>query len=198
MPKILVVDDDLAVLTVIAHGLRQAGYQVVQVDSSALALNICKHEQPDLAILDMVMPGMGGLELAGLLRNETATPFIFLSSYGDDRLVRSAIEVGALGYLVKPVEVSHIVPAIETALKRAEGQEPLRAGNADLDDAALSSHDIGLAITSIMELRGLDRAGAFEWLRDEARHCPGGIEAMARQILENAEKNGIGVDGELQ
>jgi DNA-binding response OmpR family regulator len=190
MPKILVVDDDLAVLTVVAHGLRQAGYQVVQVDNSVLALNICKHEQPDLAILDMVMPGMGGLELASLLKNETSTPFIFLSSYGDDSLVRSAIEVGALGYLVKPVEVSRIVPAIEAALSRADRQEPLRTGNADLDDVARSSRNIDLAMSFIMQSRGLDRAEAFEWLREEARSHPGGIEELAKQYLEHiAEKS---------
>ena len=113
MQKILVVDDDLVVLATISMGLRQAGYQVLQVDSGELAVQICKREAPELAILDIRMPGMSGFEVAEILRKKSKTPFIFLSAYSDEESVKSAKELGALGYLVKPVEIKHLVPAIE-------------------------------------------------------------------------------------
>lgn len=186
MPKILVVDDDLAVLTTIGMGLRKAGYRVLQVDSGQLALSVCKHEKPDLAILDMVMPGIHGLELAQLLKTHTSTPFIFLSAHGDEALVKAAIAAGALGYLVKPMEISHIVPAIEEALKRSDESLHLRPGNANLDEAAFAS-TIDRAVNCIMERHHLPRAEAFELLRENARHHSGGIESLSILLLSDAD-----------
>ena len=183
MPKILVVDDDLAVLATISLGLRKVGYQVFQVDSGKPALRICKHEKPDLAILDMIMPDMSGLEVARLLKSETATPFIFLSAHSDDSLVKAAVEAGALGYLLKPVEISRIVPAIEVALKRADELEQLRLGNADLGDISLSSRETDMAVGLIMERHHLDRAAAFDMLRANARGHPGGIASLAQRLV---------------
>ena len=183
MPKILVVDDDLAILATISLGLRKAGYQVLQVDSGKPALRICKHEKPDLAILDMIMPDMSGLEVARLLQGETATPFIFLSAHSDDSLVKAAVEAGALGYLLKPVEISRIVPAIEVALKRADELEQLRLNNANLGDVSLSSSETDMAVGLLMERHQLDRAAAFDTLRANARGHPGGIAALAQRLV---------------
>jgi len=187
MPKILVVDDDLAVLATISLGLRQAGYQVLQVDSGLPAIRICKHEKPDLAILDMIMPDLSGLQVAEALRNETLTPFIFLSAYSDDNLVKAAVEAGALGYLVKPVEMARIVPAIEVALKRADELEQLRQSNADLGEASIVNRETDMAVGLIMERHHLDRAAAFDMLRANARGHPGGIVGLA-QWLVSGEK----------
>jgi AmiR/NasT family two-component response regulator len=183
MPKILVVDDDLAVLATISLGLRQAGYQVLQVDSGMPAIRICKHEKPDLAILDMIMPDLSGLQVAEALRNETSTPFIFLSAYSDDNLIKAAVEAGALGYLVKPVEISRIVPAIEIALKRADELEQLRQSNADLGEASIVNRETNMAVGLIMERHHLDRAAAFDMLRANARGHPGGITALAQRLV---------------
>jgi AmiR/NasT family two-component response regulator len=183
MPKILVVDDDLAVLATISLGLRQAGYQVLQVDSGMPAIRICKHEKPDLAILDMIMPDLSGLQVAEALRNETSTPFIFLSAYSDDNLIKAAVEAGALGYLVKPVEISRIVPAIEIALKRADELEQLRQSNADLGEASIVNRETNMAVGLIMERHHLDRAAAFDMLRANARGHPGGITELAQRLV---------------
>ena len=183
MQKILVVDDDLVVLATISMGLRQAGYQVLQVDSGELAVQICKREAPELAILDIRMPGMSGFEVAEILRKKSKTPFIFLSAYSDEESVKSAKELGALGYLVKPVEIKHLVPAIEVALARAEQLAKLEDANANLAVAMETSRETDVAIGIIMQRHRLSRADAFKTLRDYARSQRCKIDAMAQRVI---------------
>lgn len=193
MPKILVVDDDLAVLATISLGLRRAGYHVFQVDSGLPAIQICRREKPDLAILDMNLPDITGLQVAQTLHSETSTPFIFLSAHSDEGLVRAAVEGGALGYLVKPVEVARIVPAIEVALKRADEIVQLRLGNANLGDESMLHRETDMAVGLIMERHQLDRAAAFDVLRANARGHPGGIVGLAQRLIEG-EKITLALD----
>lgn len=193
MPKILVVDDDLAVLATISLGLRRAGYHVFQVDSGMPAIQICRREKPDLAILDMNLPDITGLQVAQTLHSETSTPFIFLSAHSDEGLVRAAVEGGALGYLVKPVEVARIVPAIEVALKRADEIVQLRLGNANLGDESMLHRETDMAVGLIMERHQLDRAAAFDVLRANARGHPGGIVGLAQRLIEG-EKITLALD----
>ena len=103
MAKILVADDDRVVLLTLAEGLREAGFEVIEARDGLQALALCRSEAPDLALLDIRMPGLDGLELARRLRDETRVPFLFFSAYGDEEFVRRAVEIGALGYLIKPL-----------------------------------------------------------------------------------------------
>ncbi|MGI4847858.1 MAG: diguanylate cyclase domain-containing protein [Janthinobacterium lividum] len=117
---ILTVDDDRVLLAKLERGMRDAGYDVMQGSSGEQALQLIAERQPDLAILDISMPGMSGIELAHHLQRQTTIPFIFLSSYDDAHTARQAAANGAMGYLVKPASIAHLVPAIEAALVRAE------------------------------------------------------------------------------
>ena len=118
--RILLVDDDMLTLTTIGQVLRQAGYETAEASSGAEALQVELEFSPDLAILDVVMEGMSGIELAQHFQAATATPFMFISARGEAEIVRQASEHGAVGYLVKPFDISQIVPAVETALGRAD------------------------------------------------------------------------------
>jgi response regulator NasT len=184
MAKILVVDDDLVVLATVSMGLRQAGYQVQQVDSGELAVQICRRDKPDLAILDMRMPGMSGIEVAEVLKRETRVPFIFLSAFSDEEIVRAAAEKGALGYLVKPIEISRMVPAIEIALARAEQFEKLEQDKANLADALDRNREIDVAIGMVMHRHHLGRAAAFESLRNYSRSRRCKIAEVARRLID--------------
>lgn len=168
MPKILVVDDDLVVLATTSIGLKQAGYEVLQADNGGWALKICQELKPDLVLLDVRMPVMSGIEVASVL-SKWAVPVIFLSAYSDEDMVKSAAQVGALGYLVKPVEISRIVPAIEVALMRAD--EQIKAGQVieNLTTTLEKNREIDISIGLLMERRRLDRVKAFERLRNYAR-----------------------------
>jgi DNA-binding response OmpR family regulator len=121
---ILVCDDDRLVLATLVHGLKTAGFDVIEADNGDDAILLARERRPDLALLDMRMNGKTGLDVAAYLRDHVGTPFMFLSAFNDERIVRQAVEFGALAYLVKPLDVRQIVPAVESALARSS----LRAG----------------------------------------------------------------------
>src|SRR3970282_1262376 len=123
---ILVVDDDRLVLAALTEGLRAAGYRVTSAASGEVALGVAGRDAPELALLDVRMPGMSGIELGRKLREQGNVPFLFLSAYGDQEIVKQAAEEGALGYLVKPLDIQQIVPSIEGALARGSDIRKLR------------------------------------------------------------------------
>jgi two-component system, response regulator PdtaR len=158
---ILVCDDDRLVLATLVHGLKSAGYDVVEADNGDDAILLARERRPDLALLDMRMNGKTGLDVAAYLRDHVGTPFMFLSAFNDERIVRQAVEFGALAYLVKPLDVRQIVPAVEAALARsgargegAAGAEAADAVTSMAAAATLPSDSFGVAIDLIERARG--------------------------------------------
>jgi len=188
---ILVVDDDRLVLAALAEGLRTAGYRVTSVASGEDALGIT--DTPDLALLDVRMPGMSGIELGRKLREQGGIPFLFLSAYGDQEIVKQAAEEGALGYLVKPLDIQQIVPSIEAALARAMEIRQLRDKEAQLSVALAGSREISMVVGLLMQRDRIDRAQAFELLRSSARSKRRPIAELAGELLKAAENlNAVG------
>ena len=103
--KILVVDDDRLVLATLTHGLMQAGYDVIDADNGDDAILLAREHRPDLALLDIRMEGMSGFDVAAYLREYCKMPFMFLSAFTDDDTVRQVHELGAVDYLVKPLDI---------------------------------------------------------------------------------------------
>ena len=185
MAKILVADDERVVLFTLAEGLREAGFEVIEARDGLQALALCQSDAPDLALLDIRMPGLDGLELARRLRDETAVPFLFLSAYGDEAFVQRAVEIGALGYLIKPLLVASIVPTLRTALARSKDISGLQG-------ALESNRTIATAVGILMRAEGLDQPAAFERLRQQARTGRRKLEDLARELVEGdkSEKPG--------
>lgn len=179
MTRVLVADDDNVVLFTLAEGLREAGFEVIEARDGLQAIGLCRSEKPDLALLDIRMPGMDGLEVARCLQCENAVPFLFLSAYGDEDSVGRAVETGALGYLVKPLDVAAIVPSLRAALARASEIRAVRA-------AVASNRTIATAVGVLMNAEKLDQRTAFERLRREARSGRRKLEDLAREVVEDA------------
>lgn len=184
---LLLVDDDKLILTTLADGLRAEGFDVLEASSGEIALKLAREADPDLAICDVRMPGMSGLELAPRLREQSDVPFIFLSAYGDEDAVRLATEHGALGYLVKPVNVPEMLPTIRTALVRAVEIRKLRNSGEQLNIALSNSREASMAIGILMERHRLDRAAAYELLRDYARSNRRKLTEIAAELLDATE-----------
>ena len=184
---ILVVDDDRLVLAALAEGLRGAGYRVTGAASAEDALATAARDALDLALLDVRMPGMGGIELGARLR-EQGVPFLYLSAYGDREAVEGALEKGALGYLVKPLDIQQIVPSIETALIRARDLAKLRETEAQLSTALSGTRDISMAVGLLMMRDRINREKAFELLRANARAQRRTVADIASELLTSAEK----------
>jgi response regulator NasT len=121
--RILVVDDDRLVLATVTHGLSQAGYEVIDADNGDDAILLAREHRPELALLDIRMEGKSGFDVAETLRDAYAIPFMFLSAFADAATLATVQELGALAYLVKPLDVGQIVPAVEAAFARVRSGE---------------------------------------------------------------------------
>jgi AmiR/NasT family two-component response regulator len=184
---ILVVDDDRLVLAALCEGLRSAGYRVTGSASPLDALAVAAREAPDLALLDVRMPDMDGIELGKRLRQQGGIPFLYLSAYGDHKIVRDAVEEGALGYLVKPLDIQQIVPSIEAALTRARDLARLRQSEEQLTTALAGNREVSMAIGLLMMRDRMNREQAFETLRGNARAQRRPVVDVAKELLSSAE-----------
>jgi response regulator NasT len=191
--NILLVDDDRLVLVTLAQGLTLAGYNVSSAESvdDAEAL-LASGERPDLAILDVSMPGRSGLELAERLRSLDHIPFMLLTAFNDHEIVEQAAICGALGYLVKPVDTPQLVPAIESALARAAEFRDLRTAGQQLQNALDSEREISIAIGITMMQYRLDRKAAFELLRKTARSQRRKLAELAMDVINASEALNLG------
>jgi two-component system, response regulator PdtaR len=185
-PKhILLADDDRLIIATLSRGLSQAGYRVSTAESSeeAEAL-LASGERPDLAILDIRMPGQNGLYLARRLQELDRIPFVMLSAFSEQQMVDEATRHGALGYLVKPLDIPQLVPAIETALGRANELQELHTIRQQLQDALDAERQISVAVGITMMQYHLGRREAFELLRKSARSRRCKLAALADEIIQ--------------
>ncbi len=182
--RLLLVDDNRLVLATLAEGLVDAGYRVVTAESVADAEDyLAGGLRPDLAIVDILMPGRNGLELASRLRELDHIPFILLTATGEAQTVDRGTSAGALAYLVKPVDVPQLVPAIEAALARAAELSELREVRRQLQAALDMDRETNVAIGIVMVQRGLGRREAFEFLRRTARSQRRKLVDLAREVI---------------
>lgn len=186
VPRVLVVDDDRLVLATVVDGLRESGYAVDTAESAEQARERVAQARPDIALLDVRMPGESGIALARWLRRHEI-PFLFLTAYGDAAIVREAVEEGALGYLIKPVDIPQLVAALEAALQRAEDIRRLRETEAQLQRALSGSRYTSMAVGLIMERHRLTEREAFERLRRFARSQRRRIDEVAEELVRSEE-----------
>lgn len=185
---ILLVDDDPLLLDYIATVLQHAGYDTVAAASAPEALQRIA-ERPDfaLALLDITMPGMSGLDLARRLKEHTEVPFMFISSVEDAETARQAASHGAVGFVVKPVDAARLLPAFESGLARADEIRQLRRTEANLNAALAAGRETSLAVGLLMARYQTDRNTAFEVLRDHARASRRKVNEVAEQIVAAEE-----------
>lgn len=185
--RILIVDDDPLLLTFLTEVIGHAGYETVTALSGEEALSVVAAGEPDLALLDITMPGMSGLALAARLKAETGVPFMFLSAVDDAESAREAAAHGAVGYLVKPVDAAHLMPAFEAGLARADDIRQLRRTEVNLNAALVAGRETSLAVGLLMGKFQTDRNTAFEVLRDHARSSRRKVNEVADQLLAAEE-----------
>lgn len=185
--RLLLVDDEPLILAAFKHGLRARGYDVATADSGASALASAAAAPFDLAILDIRMPGMSGLELGRLLRERHDLASLYLSAVGEGDFVEQAIREGALTYLVKPIDVAQLVPAIETALVRDREIRALAEQKAHLDRALAGDRRTSVAIGLLMERHRLTEQQSFELLRAEARRQSRKLEDYCSELIASLE-----------
>jgi DNA-binding response OmpR family regulator len=139
--KILIVDDEPAIVNMLAYNLKRANYEVLIAHDGEEALAQARREQPDLLILDLMLPRLDGLEVCRALRRERDLPIIMLTARDEevDRVV--GLELGADDYVVKPFSVRELLARVKNVLRRSTPQpatttiEPIRVGPLLVDAA---------------------------------------------------------------
>lgn len=193
---IVLADDDRLILSTLGNGLRHEGYEVFEAEDGEAAVALCKEKGPALALLDVRMPGLSGIEAARRLRAETNVPFLFLSAYGDSEVVQQATEEGALGYLVKPVDLPQIVPSIEAALARAADLRDLRESEFHLNRALAQGRQTSVAVGVLMERHRLTERQAFDLLRNRARSQRRKLIEVAQEFIDAVNTMNLSSDGQ--
>ena len=181
--RLLVVDDNRLVLATLTDGLIRAGYVVHSADNGDDAILLAREHRPDLALLDIRMEGKSGFDVAVYLRDACAIPFMFLSAFSDDDTVAQVKALGALDYLMKPLDIKQIVPAVAAALAKLSSANdavvaapPAGVRTASSRDAAQAS--VALATGVLMHKHSIDREAAAARLQEQAS-ASGRITALA-------------------
>lgn len=128
MAKIVVADDDADIRELVAFKLRQTGHDIVAVADGAAAVEACQAEVPDLVLLDVMMPGMSGLDACRALRADAAladVPVILLTARAQEADIEQGFSVGADDYVVKPFGMDELLARLRAAIRRGEA-EPAR------------------------------------------------------------------------
>ncbi|MCC7206768.1 MAG: response regulator transcription factor [Anaerolineae bacterium] len=147
MKTILIVDDKLNTLRLLADYLAENGFRTVTASNGRDALYVARHEKPDLVLLDIMMPEMDGLEFMRHFRREKQTPVIMLTARVAETDKVVGLELGADDYVTKPFGMAELVARIRAVLRRASGPPPspdvLRAADVALDKGAHLVHVAG-------------------------------------------------------
>ena len=118
--KILIVEDDRTLLDVLKYNLAKDGYEVVGAVDGIQALELARSEKPDLIILDIMLPKLGGFEVCRVLRKEMTVPILMLTAKVDEIDKVVGLEIGADDYMTKPFSLRELVARIRAMLRRAE------------------------------------------------------------------------------
>ncbi|GAB4129747.1 MAG: hypothetical protein Fur005_38870 [Roseiflexaceae bacterium] len=135
---ILVVDDTPTNLGMLFDGLRMAGYRVLLNENGTMALNTVAKVQPDLIILDVMMPGIDGFEVCRRLQDQPATksiPVIFMTALTDSVDEVLGLSLGAVDYITKPIKIDIVLARIRTHLTLRNLRRDLERRNAELEEA---------------------------------------------------------------
>jgi AmiR/NasT family two-component response regulator len=186
--RILLAEDETIIRLDLRGLLEGAGYEVVaEARDGEEAVALARELQPDLAVMDVKMPRLDGIEAARKILEERPIPIVMLTAFGQRELVDRAAEAGVYGYLVKPFREQDIVPAIETARARHEELVAVRAEADSLAEALVARKAIERAKGLLMEKEKLSEADAFARLRRASQVSGRPLRVIAEAVIDTFE-----------
>ena len=186
--RILIAEDETIIRLDLRDLLVRSGFEVVaEAKDGEEAVALARSEAPDLAILDVKMPRLDGIEAARRILDERAIPIVMLTAYGQEELVSRAVEAGVFGYLVKPFRESDLLPAIHTARARHEELAALREEAESLAEALAARKAIERAKGLLMSKEGLTEEEAFARLRKASQVSGRPLRVIADAVVDTLQ-----------
>ena len=186
--KILIAEDETIIRLDLRDLLERAGFEVcAEAKDGEEAIELARSEEPDLAVLDVKMPKLDGIETARRILEERPIPIVMLTAYGQDELVSRAVEAGVFGYLVKPFREQDLVAAIATARARHEELAAVREEAESLADALAARKAIERAKGLLMEKEGLSEGDAFARLRKASQVSGRPLRVIAEAVIDTLD-----------
>jgi AmiR/NasT family two-component response regulator len=182
--RILVAEDETIIRLDLRALLERAGFEVcAEARDGEEAVTLARELAPDVAIMDVKMPKLDGIEAARRILDERPIPIVMLTAYGQDELVQRAAEAGVFGYLVKPFREQDLLPAIRTARARHEELVALREEAESLAEALTARKAIERAKGLLMAKEGLSEADAFDRLRKASQVSGRPMKVIAEAVV---------------
>ncbi|MGI8793410.1 MAG: ANTAR domain-containing response regulator [Acidimicrobiales bacterium] len=182
--RVVIAEDEAIVRMDLKELLEEEGYDVVgETGRGDEAVTLVREHQPDLAILDIKMPGMDGLAAAREITGEQQSAVLILTAFAQRHLIEEARDAGALAYLIKPFQRSELIPAIEVALGRFSEMRTLRQENQTLEEQLESRRKVDRAKGVLMDQHGMKEQDAFSFIQRTAMAQRVKMHTVAEQII---------------
>ena len=182
--RVLVAEDETIIRLDLRDLLERSGFEVcAEARDGEEAVALARSAEPDVAIMDVKMPKLDGIEAARRILDERPIPIVMLTAYGQEELVTRAVEAGVFGYLVKPFREQDLLPAIHTARARYEELIALREEAASLAEALAARKSIERAKGLLMAKEGLSEQDAFARLRKASQVSGRPLRVVADALI---------------
>jgi response regulator NasT len=186
--RLLIAEDETIIRLDLRELLERAGFEICAEARDGLeAVELARKELPDLAILDVKMPRLDGIEAARRILEERPIPIVMLTAYGQQELIAKAVEIGVYGYLVKPFRETDLLPAIETARARHAELVALREEAESLAEALAARKLVERAKGLLMEKEKLSEQDAYARLRKASQLSGKPIRVVAEALIATFE-----------
>lgn len=183
--RVLVAEDEALIRLDLMEMLTEEGFEVVaEVSDGATAVRKARELRPDLAILDVKMPVMDGIDAAQQITTERLSAVLMLTAFSQRELVERAREAGAMAYLVKPFQKHDLLPAIEIACGRFRDLQGLEHEVGTLADRLESRKAVDRAKGLLQQHEEMTEAAAFRWIQRTAMQRRVTMRVVAGQVIE--------------
>jgi AmiR/NasT family two-component response regulator len=187
--RILIAEDEAIIRMDLREMLEEEGYQVVaEAGDGDDAVRLARELTPDLAILDIVMPGLSGLQAAEQIGADGLCAVLVLTAYSQRDLVDQAARSGAMAYLVKPFDKQDLIPAIQVAIARWDEAKTLQNESKDLAERLEVRKIVERAKGILMKDQGIDESAAFRLIQKAAMERRATMREVAQRILDQGGK----------
>jgi AmiR/NasT family two-component response regulator len=182
--RILIADDEPLIRLDLKNMLESLGYEVIaEAGDGVSAVEAARTLKPDVAVLDIKMPRMDGIDAANILNSEKIAPVVLLTAYSDMDLINRAKEAGVFAYLVKPFRESDLRPAIEVAISRYKEFLALEEEVSELEDKLETRKLIERAKGILMDQYGLKEQEAFRRIQVQSMNTRKSMKEIAEAII---------------